>query len=106
MLNDLDLWKTLKPGDRVKVVSWPTEFDLPDHCLHEETREAYEWLLSRRYVLTIDHTEYYNEKGLPCSQTESVDGQAYPWADFIITTYGVDVHHSVMLNHGGLELID
>lgn len=93
MAYDPELWKALNLGDRVRVVSWPTEFDQPDYCLHEETREAYEWLLARRCVLTIDRVEYH-------------DGQSYPWADFTITTYGVDAYHTMMLNHSGLELIE
>lgn len=44
-------WRNLKIGDRVRVVAWPAELD--EGCLHEETREFYEWLIATGSLLEI-----------------------------------------------------
>lgn len=92
MVSDPELWKKLKPGDRVVVTRLPEECARSDSG-YNETQFAYEWLIARRYVLTIDHLE-------------TVDGVAYPWtSDFVVETYGVKEWHSLLVNHDGLERV-
>ena len=51
-----ELWRELRIGDHVQVVSWPVE--LVRERLHRETIELYEWLLetgTKLIVKKFDH---------------------------------------------------
>lgn len=90
MAYDPNLWKNLKAGDRVVVVHLPDEFTQPSYQ-YNDTQFAYEWLIARRHVITVDYLE-------------TIDGNPYPWSDwFVIETYGVKAWHRIMLDHDGLE---
>lgn len=82
-----ELWRTLKVGDKVRVVSWPPE--LQQDLLHEDTRTFYEWLIETQSVLRISEIDSF---GLPYGDLwKTVDGKRY--------------YEKVIVNHGGLELI-
>jgi hypothetical protein len=82
-----DLWRTLKVGDRVRVIFWPPE--LHEDRLHQETRELYRWLIDTKSVLAIVRID---ELGLPEGKVcRSVNGaQRFEF---------------LLLNHGGLEVV-
>jgi hypothetical protein len=72
-----ELWKSLKVGDSVRLVTWPSEL-YPDRC-HRETIEFYNWLLSSGNALTI----------------EEVDENGMPWGTVVRQKKGVDLYETV-----------
>ena len=87
-----DLWRSLRVGDRVRIVHMPQEFaSAPDsYRLHDESRELYERLIAEAAVLTV---------------TEIDDWDA-PWIDYTwVRDDGTEEFHSLGLNHDGLERV-
>ena len=88
---DKELWRTLRKNDRVRIVHLPNEFSGPEFTLHADTRAAYRHVIDSREVLTVSH----------------LDEDGYPWVGFtMIAKDGVTEHHSLMLNHDGIELAE
>jgi len=81
-----ELWRELRIGDRVQVVSWPEE--LVRERLHRETIELYEWLLETGTYLIV---EKFDHLGIPYGKVLREDeiGQ---------------VHEYAGLNHSGICL--
>ncbi|MEX2168950.1 MAG: hypothetical protein WD851_06550 [Pirellulales bacterium] len=87
---DDQLWRTLQPGDVLRIVHLPCEFSLQEYTMHAETRVAYQHLIRTRQELSVSY----------------LDEQGYPWIKFTIESqeHGTE-YHSLMLNHDGLELV-
>ena len=81
-----DLWRTLKIGDRIRVVEWPKE--LSEERMHQDTHDVYRWLIDTGGVLTIVKID---EWGLPQGEIRRVIDGEMQW-EFLL------------LNHSGLEL--
>ncbi len=81
------LWHALKVGDKVKVGEWPQE--LREETLHEETRELYRWLIETNSILTVVKMD---ECGLPLGEIVRI-------------VNGVETFETLLLNHGGLEIV-
>lgn len=81
-----ELWRTLKVGDRVRVVAWPPE--LHRDRLHRETIALYEWLVDAGSELTISRIDSF---GLPYGRVCRV-------AD------GVEYREEIALNHSEIEV--
>lgn len=81
-----ELWRSLRIGDRVRVIAWPPEL----HTLHPETEEVYRWLIETGSVLTIRRMDHL---GLP-------EGEVYRTVD------GSRQAEYLLLNHGGLQLVE
>jgi hypothetical protein len=84
----MELWHSLKIGDRVRIVAWPRE--LHEDRMHADTLELYKWLIDTGNVLEIVKLD---ELG------------AGPWGKIIRMVDGVEHFESLLLNHGGLELV-
>jgi hypothetical protein len=83
------LWRTLKPGDVVRMADMPPEYDRPE-SLHDDTRSIYQYLIDSRMLLVVAYMDELN----------------YPWVRFeYVADDGQLEYHSLMLNHGGLELV-
>ena len=80
-------WRSLKVGDRVRVVAWPAELD--EGYLHEETREFYEWLIATGSILEI----------------VEIDDWDLPFGEIGRSVDGVELYDKVALNHGCLEVV-
>jgi hypothetical protein len=86
-----DLWRALKPGDRVHIVHYPCEFSGHEYTLHEETHAAYRHLIETRKVLVVNR----------------IDEDGYPWVEFEVSDVNGGIeYHSLMLNHDGIERLD
>jgi hypothetical protein len=82
-----DLWRTLKIGDRVRVIDWPQEIHKDRLC--QETSDLYKWLIATGGLLTIVRID---DLGLPeGSVRRVVDGKER--SEFLL------------LNHSGLEIV-
>lgn len=83
------LWRTLKVGDRVRLVRIPTEF-LDWTALLPETKRAYRYLARRRRPLVV----------------WMIDEYGFPWVAFRMRgRSGRTEHHAMAFNHGGLALV-
>jgi hypothetical protein len=80
-----ELWRSLKIGDQVRVIAWPLEL----HTLHPETEEVYRWLIETGNVLTV---ERFDHLGLPYGVVSR-------------TVDGLRLTESLLLNHGGLQIV-
>lgn len=87
MDQNLDLWRTLEPGDRVRFVRPPTL----EGFVHAETQAVYDRLVADQQVLTVDHLE-------------TIDGISYPWSAWFEVA-GIEGTHTLMLNDDGLERV-
>jgi hypothetical protein len=88
---DDQLWRTLRVGDRVKIVHFPYEFSKRDYTMHDETRAAYRHLIETKEELCVRH----------------IDDEGYPWVKFTIRADdGEEEFHSLMLNHDGIVLVE
>jgi hypothetical protein len=83
-----DLWRTLKVGDKVRVVHWPEE--LHEEQMHKETFELYTWLIDTQSVLTI----------------VEIDAWGWPEGRICRVVNGVDQSEYIHLNHSGLEIVE
>ncbi len=86
------LWRTLQIGDRVRIAHVPLEFSsAPEsYRLDPETEELYLHLAKEAAVLTV---------------TE-IDDWGVPWIDYLwVRPTGTVEHHSLGLNHDGLERV-
>lgn len=86
-----DLWRSLRPGDQVRLKEVPREFLEPDYFLCPDTLEVYEHLVATGAVLTI----------------KSVDPEdALPWTEYRWSRRGGPTeYHYLALNHGGIALV-
>ena len=87
-----ELWRTLKVGDRVRMVEIPSPSGTFRDwmTMHAETRRAYRYLLQRKHPLTICRIDEYG----------------FPWVKFQFRgRRGRMEYHSMALNHGGLKLV-
>lgn len=85
---DPELWKKLKPDDRVRFFRFPTI----KGYMQPETRDVYDCLAESGQILQIDFLEFH-------------DGQSYPWTK-PFTVEGIEGTHTLMLNDNGLERVD
>lgn len=84
------LWRSLQPGDILRIVHLPCEFSQQEYTMHAETLAAYQYLIQSGQKLTVSY----------------MDEDGYPWIKFTMESQdnGIE-HHSLMLNHDGLELV-
>ena len=86
---DPNLWRTLKPGDRVRLVHL-REFLQPDYVIFPETMRVYKKLLARRKPLRIG----------------GIDEYGHPW---VLVRFrrknGSLEEHWLSLNHDWLVLV-
>lgn len=82
-----ELWRNLRIGDRVRVVSWPLGLD--QNLMSEELRDLYMWLIATQQTLTIT----------------KIDHIGLPWGEIIIVLDGEEHVHQFALDHGGLEVV-
>lgn len=54
-------WKSLRAGDRVRIVRMPDWSSAPGHSLLQETIALYRLLVRKRAVLTIDNIDEYEK---------------------------------------------
>ena len=79
-------WRSLKVGDRIRLVRMPSEFALPGYYLHPDTRQAYQTLIDRRRPVRI----------------AKIDEWGIPWINFQIRLpNGSWECHSLDFNHDG-----
>lgn len=91
MDEDPELWKKLKPGDRVRFFRMPTTLI---GYIPEETSRLYEWIVEHKHVLLVD-------------RYDTIDGVNYPWSDwFEPNCEHLEGSHTIMLNDDGLERVD
>ena len=86
-----DLWRSLRIGDRVRIVSIPHCFAGASTTYHldGETRELYEHLVAENAVLTVNE----------------IDDWEVPWIDYSWVRNGIEELHSLGLNHYELERV-
>jgi len=84
-----NLWQTLEVGDLIRLTHIPTEFTDSDSFLHQETLLIYQHLVQSQQILEV----------------QSIDADGYPWVEYVWKKIDQpEEHHSLMLNHDGLEL--
>jgi hypothetical protein len=89
MKTDPNLWRTLRVGDRLRLVEIPRDF-LNWDALHLETKQAYEYLLKRRRPVTV----------------YVIDEWGLPWVSFRLRdAEGHKRHESMAMNHGGIVTV-
>ncbi len=89
---DPGLWKTLRVGDRVRMIEIPTPSGTfrDWQPLHRDTKRAYSYLLRRKSPLVVF----------------MIDEYGYPWVSFQMRgKSGRRETHTMMLNHGGLVAV-
>ncbi len=89
METDPELWHRLRVGDRIRLVAIPLNF-LDWSALHIETKEAYQYLLSRRRPVTVYQIDEY---GLPWVHFRFRDKGGYMRRDYLA------------VNHEGIALV-
>lgn len=82
-----ELWRTLKVGDKVRMVCWPPELSVDTTPRY--THQVCQWLIDTKHVMTIT----------------KIDELEMPWGSFKRREAHGMVHHSLLLNHGGLEVV-
>lgn len=84
-----ELWQTLKVGDIVRLVEYPSEFLHPGIGIHPETVEVYTRLVASKRRLRIDRVEHGG-----------------PWTRFSFRRKegGLEIHY-LLLNHGGIARV-
>lgn len=84
---DRELWRTLRIGDRIRLVSLD---DLKWDTLHLETKQAYKYLLGRRRPVTV----------------YEIDATGLPWVKFRFRGKDGRIRHDFMaINHGGITIV-
>jgi hypothetical protein len=83
------IWKSLRIGDRVRLVEYPPEFQTPGYCVHRETVRVYRRLLKRNRALRVSWIE---------------DGQPWVLVRFRRPRGGWETH-SLALNHDGIARV-
>ncbi|MEX2121804.1 MAG: hypothetical protein WD847_19635 [Pirellulales bacterium] len=87
METDPELWRSLKVGDRIRLVHMPTEFSQKEYLIHRDTLRAYRRLIARQRSLRI------------CE----IDEGGCPWIQFRFKKKDARwEHHWLLLNHDGL----
>ena len=87
-----DLWRRLRPGDRVRFEELPAEFLDPSVELAPRTLAVYRHLVTTGAVLTVQHVDPEDE---------------LPWTEFRWARDGGRAeHHYLALNHGGIALVE
>ena len=85
-----NLWRDLQVGDRVQIVHYPCEFSEHEYTMHDETRDAYQYLIESGLILEVN----------------KLDNDSYPWVDFeIVNRHSQVEYHSLMLNHDGIQRV-
>ena len=80
-------WQALKPGDRVRLTEYPSEFLRPGIYMHRDTVRVYKRLVARGRSLRVAW----------------IDEDGHPWIECRFRRKnGKWEYHSLMLNHGGL----
>ncbi len=86
---DPDLWRSLRVGDRIRLVEIPLDF-LDWKSLQLETKQAYKYLLKRRGPVTV----------------YEIDECGMPWVKFQFRGRNGRVRHDYMaMTHGGIVLV-
>lgn len=81
------LWQELQVGDKVLLVTLPSEFHQPDYYIHKDTLRIYKRILARNKPLRI---------------CEIKDG--LPWVQIRLTTKaGKKEWHFLAFNHDGIQ---
>lgn len=83
-----DLWRTLKVGDRVRILSWPQE--MHRDRLDCGTQELYDWLIDTQTVLIIT----------------SIDYAGLPYVEINRIVDGTERFEYLALNHGSIGLVE
>ncbi len=87
MSTDPELWRSLRVGDRVRLVEYPPEFLQPGSCIFPETIRVYKKLLKRKASLRIREIDEYGSPWIAC-RFRRRNGM-YEW-------------HFLSLNHDGI----
>jgi hypothetical protein len=86
---DIELWRRLRVGDRIRLVEIPLNF-LDWNSLHPETKQAYRYLVKRRSPVTV----------------YEIDEYGMPWVKFQFRGRNGRVRYDHMaMNHGGVVLV-
>lgn len=87
MRKNMELWRELQVGDRIRLVEIPKEFLQEGYYIHRDTLRVYKKLLARRRSLRI----------------HEIDEGGLPWVHCRFRRKnGRWEHHFLALNHGGL----
>jgi hypothetical protein len=83
-----EIWRELTVGDRVRIVTYPSDFYQPGYYVHAETAEVYRHLIAEKAILTVHRIDEFGS----------------PWVEYCWTIEdGETEWHSLMVNHTGLE---
>ena len=83
-------WRSLRIGDRIRIIHIPGEFLQVGYMFHDDTRALYEHLIDRGEILTVDE---FCEQGIP-------------WISYDQTmSDGEILYHSLAVNDDSWELV-
>ena len=84
-----DDWRKLRVGDRIRIVSMPSEFSRPGRFVHQDTLRVYRRLIERGRSVRVAYLEQWGESTAPWirCQFRQKDGSIE--------------YHSLMINHDG-----
>ncbi|MFT3881513.1 MAG: hypothetical protein QM703_17830 [Gemmatales bacterium] len=88
--NSTELWKTLKVGDRIRLVEVPTEFFQKGYYIHKDTLRVYKKLQARRRPLRVYQIDEYGFPWVRC-MFQRKDGRC-EW-------------HYLAFNHSGIAQV-
>ncbi len=87
MSTDPELWRSLRVGDRIRLVEYPPEFLQPGYCIHPDTVRVYKKLLKRKTSLRVYEIDEYDSPWIAC-RFRGRDGR-YEW-------------HTLRVDHDGI----
>lgn len=90
MSTDPELWRSLRVGDRVRLIEYPTEFLQPGYYIHPDTVRVYKGLLRRKTPLRVYEIDEYDSPWIACRFRRRNGG--YEW-------------HTLRVDHDGLAKV-
>jgi hypothetical protein len=91
MAAEIALWRTLKVGDKIRLVEYPPEFLQPGYVIFPETVCVYKKLLKRKSPLVVREIDEYGLPWVHCRFRQR-NGR-YEW-------------HSLAVNHDGIAKVN
>src|SRR5262245_6701210 len=74
-----ELWRTLRIGDRIRLVEMPPEFFRPGYFVHRDTVRVYRRLLSRGRPLRIHRIDEWGLPWVACRFRRKTGSWEYHW---------------------------
>lgn len=87
MVDSSEVWRSLRVGDRVRLVEYPPEFLEAGFTIHRETVRVYKRILKRRRSLRVFQIDEFGHPWVECR---------FRRAD------GTIEYHKLAFNHGGI----